>query len=96
MPLTPYLCNIETYSTDADKDIGRSLRRSLPGSEGEHDGQVMIHLESKHFVVLDYSYAPNTEDQEYAKAHSPHRAGLAFSILCQERLCQDWCSGLFV
>jgi hypothetical protein len=43
-------------------------RQAVPGV---HDGQVMIRLKKKRFIVLDYTIVPNETDMTYAGTH-PH------------------------
>ena len=48
----------EEFAEDLDLRLGRAngniyLRK--PGVEGVHDGQVMVRLKKKRFVILDYS-----------------------------------------
>lgn len=57
------------FAPDVEQKLGRAngnmfLRR--PGVEGQHDGQVMVRLKKKRFVVLDYSIVPNDEDLKLA------------------------------
>lgn len=77
---------------DAEKNLGRangSIKQRSPGVDGRHDGQVMVRLKSKRFVVLDYSFIPTTEDSAYAKDQPhvklPNRAGRA---PCVNKACE--------
>jgi hypothetical protein len=44
---------------------GNILHR-VPGVPAVHDGQVMVRLKKKRFVILDYSVQPNAVDQQVA------------------------------
>jgi hypothetical protein len=44
---------------------GNILHR-MPDVPGIHDGQVMVRLKKKRFVILDYSIQPNAADQQVA------------------------------
>lgn len=63
----------EELAADAEANLGRAngnIYQRLPGVEGIHDGQVLIRLKKKRFVVLDYSIVPNEADLEAAKQTS--------------------------
>lgn len=49
---------------------GNTYQRKL-GVEGMHDGQIMVRLKKKRFIIIDYGYIPNANDYEIAKA-VPH------------------------
>ena len=55
----------EEFAEDLDLRLGRAngnVYRRKPGVEGVHDGQVMVRLKKKRFVILDYSIIPNDAD----------------------------------
>jgi len=37
---------------------GNTYQRKL-GVEGMHDGQIMVRLKKKRFIIIDYGYIPN-------------------------------------
>ena len=60
----------EEFAEDLDLRLGRAngniyVRR--PGVEGVHDGQVMVRLKKKRFVILDYSIVPNDVDMQVSQ-----------------------------
>lgn len=65
---------IDEFVHDAEVKLGRAngnvyIRR--PGEEGLHDGQIMVRLKKKRFIVIDYSIVPSPADIALAAA-SPH------------------------
>ncbi len=65
---------LEEFANDLEVKLGRAngniyIRR--PGVDGLHDGQIMVRLKKKRFVILDYSVIPNQADINYA-AVTPH------------------------
>jgi hypothetical protein len=57
-----------------EKRLGRAngnIYHRRPGVEGVHDGQVMVRLKKKRFIVIDYSIQPNEADFHHA-AMSPY------------------------
>jgi hypothetical protein len=65
---------LEEFAEDLDLRLGRAngnIYHRRPGVEGVHDGQVMIRLKKKRFIVVDYSIIPSEEDLQ-AAAMSPH------------------------
>lgn len=78
----------EDYASTLN-ELGRangSMRRRLPPVEGQHDGQVLVRLKKKRYVVLDYSIVPTEADIEAAKqlvhVKIPQGAGRA---VCRKR-----------
>lgn len=64
----------EDFEEDLDLRLGRAngnIYHRRPGVEGSHDGQVMVRLKKKRFIVIDYSILPCDEDLQTA-AMSPH------------------------
>lgn len=65
---------LEEFAEDLDLRLGRAngnIYKRRPGVEGIHDGQVMVRLKKKRFIVIDYSIVPNEHDLQ-AAAISPH------------------------
>jgi hypothetical protein len=65
---------LEEFAEDLDLRLGRAngnIYHRRPGVEGLHDGQVMVRLKKKRFIIIDYSIVPNDEDIQ-AAAMSPN------------------------
>ena len=61
----------EEFAEDLDLRLGRAngnIYHRKPGVEGVHDGQVMVRLKKKRFVILDYSIVPNENDIHTAQS----------------------------
>lgn len=68
------LLSPEEYREDLEVRLGRAngnVYHRRQGIEGVHDGQVMVRLKKKRFVILDYSIIPTDEDLQAAAA-DPH------------------------
>lgn len=66
----------EEYAEDLELRLGRAngnIYYRKTGVEGIHDGQVMVRLKKKRFVILDYSIIPTEEEIQLASIH-PHIA----------------------
>ena len=64
----------EEFTRDAESKLGRANGNTYqrkPGVENVHDGQIMVRLKKKRFIVLDYGYTPTSNDLDIAK-RSPH------------------------
>lgn len=64
----------EDFHEDLENRLGRAngnIYHRREGIEGIHDGQVMVRLKKKRFIVIDYSIVPNDQDLQYAAA-TPH------------------------
>jgi hypothetical protein len=60
----------EEFAEDLDIRLGRAngnIYHRKAGVEGVHDGQVMVRLKKKRFVILDYSIIPNENDVQAAQ-----------------------------
>lgn len=60
----------EEFAEDLDIRLGRAngnIYVRKPGVEGVHDGQVMVRLKKKRFVILDYSIVPNEVDMQVSQ-----------------------------
>lgn len=65
---------LEDFAEDLEKRLGRAngnIYHRRPGIEGVNDGQVMVRLKKKRFIVIDYSIQPNEADLQHASM-SPH------------------------
>jgi hypothetical protein len=68
------LISPDEFAEDLDLRLGRAngnVYHRKEGIEGVHDGQVMVRLKKKRFVLLDYGIVPN-EDDVQAAANNPH------------------------
>jgi hypothetical protein len=68
------LISPDEFADDLELRLGRAngnIYHRREGIEGTHDGQVMIRLKKKRFVVLDYGLVPSEADMQ-AAAHNPH------------------------
>mmetsp|Transcript_24209 Transcript_24209/g.57270 ORF Transcript_24209/g.57270 Transcript_24209/m.57270 type:complete len:681 (+) Transcript_24209:580-2622(+) len=65
---------LETFAEDLHMKLGRAngnIYHRTKGKDGVHDGQVMVRLKKKRFIVLDYSIKPNRSDLQ-ASSMNPH------------------------
>jgi len=65
---------MEEFAEDLELRLGRAngnIYHRRPGVEGIHDGQVMVRLKKKRFIIIDYSTVPNEADLASASV-SPH------------------------
>lgn len=56
---------MEEFAEDLDLRLGRAngnIFHRRPGVEGVHDGQVMVRLKKKRFIIIDYSFVPTEAD----------------------------------
>ncbi len=58
----------EEFRHDLEVKLGRAngnvfIRKQ--GVEGHHDGQIMVRLKKKRFIILDYSIVPTQADIDY-------------------------------
>lgn len=61
-PATTILLRPEEFAHDADSRLGRANGNTYvrkPGVENVHDGQIMVRLKKKRFIIIDYGYNPN-------------------------------------
>ncbi|KAL7466171.1 hypothetical protein ACHAXS_006460 [Conticribra weissflogii] len=73
-PTTSIILPYEEFQYDENKKLGNAngnFYQRKPGVENVHDGQIMIRLKKKRFVILDYGYVPSKEEQDMAKT-LPH------------------------
>jgi hypothetical protein len=64
----------EEFHDDLETRLGRAngnIYHRQEGIEGVHDGQVMVRLKKKRYIVIDYSIIPNEQDFHIA-ATNPH------------------------
>ena len=65
---------LEEFAEDLDMRLGRAngnIFHRRPGVDGVHDGQVMVRLKKKRFIVIDYAIEPHDEDVRAASV-APH------------------------
>jgi hypothetical protein len=71
-----FIVPIEEFSEDLDIRLGRAngnVYHRKPGKEGVHDGQIMIRLKKKRYIIIDYGIVPTKENLE-AALNNPHIA----------------------
>lgn len=59
------------FASDERDNLGRAngnVYQRVPGVAGVHDGQIMVRLKKKRFIVIDYSVVPTEEDMMEAKS----------------------------
>lgn len=64
----------EEFAQDAETKLGRANGNTYqrkPGLDDVHDGQIMVRLKKKRFIIIDYGHVPSEHDHEIAKA-VPH------------------------
>jgi hypothetical protein len=66
----------EEYVEDELRRLGKAngnhyVRKA--GVDGVHNGQIMVRLKSKRYIIIDYGYIPSLRDHELAANH-PHIA----------------------
>jgi hypothetical protein len=62
------------FADDLEHNLGRAngnCYQRRPGIPNVHDGQIMVRLKKKRFIVIDYSIVPTPIDLAYA-AVTPH------------------------
>jgi len=72
--MSQVLLSPEEFAHDLEANLGRAngnVYHRKPGVEGVHDGQIMVRLKKKRFIIIDYSIQPNEADLQ-AGAESPH------------------------
>jgi len=71
---SPGLLPLEDFAEDLEVRLGRAngnVYQRHVGVEGVHDGQVMVRLKKKRFIVIDYSIVPTASDLQ-AVSFNPH------------------------
>jgi hypothetical protein len=63
----------EEYVEDELRRLGKAngnhyVRKA--GVDGVHNGQIMVRLKSKRYIIIDYGYIPNQRDHELAAYHA--------------------------
>jgi hypothetical protein len=57
------------FAEDLENNLGRAngnCYQRRPGIPNVHDGQIMVRLKKKRFIVIDYSIVPSPGDLAYA------------------------------
>jgi len=68
------LVNVNEFLEDLDTRLGRAngnVFHRREGVEGVHDGQIMVRLKKKRWIVIDYGIVPTEQDLQTA-ALDPH------------------------
>eukprot|EP00533_Pseudo-nitzschia_delicatissima_P001168 CAMPEP_0116090470 /NCGR_PEP_ID=MMETSP0327-20121206/6993_1 /TAXON_ID=44447 /ORGANISM="Pseudo-nitzschia delicatissima, Strain B596" /LENGTH=537 /DNA_ID=CAMNT_0003581765 /DNA_START=57 /DNA_END=1670 /DNA_ORIENTATION=+ len=63
---------LEEFAEDLELRLGRAngnIYQRRTGIEGMHDGQVMVRLKKKRFIVIDYGIVPHEQDLQAAAMH---------------------------
>ena len=71
---TNVILPFEEFSVDLEHNLGRAngnCYQRRPGIPGGHDGQIMVRLKKKRFIILDYSIVPTPADIAMALV-TPH------------------------
>eukprot|EP01083_Nonionella_stella_P064440 167898_1 len=71
---TTVILPFEEFSVDLEHNLGRAngnCYQRRPGIPGGHDGQIMVRLKKKRFIVIDYSIIPTPADSAVAQV-TPH------------------------
>ena len=82
------------FAADAESRLGRAngntYQRKL-GVDNVHDGQMIVRLKKKRFIVLDYGHVPSPQDYEIANqvSHISIPAG-AGTKKCSTKDVQGW------
>lgn len=81
-PTRSVLLRPEEFAEDVNSRLGRANGNTYqrkPGVTNVHDGQIMVRLKKKRFIILDYGYTPNNYDLAMARTTPhisiPHGAG---------------------
>lgn len=64
----------DEFRRDEQRNLGRAngnVFQRLMGIEGHHDGQIMVRLKRKRFIVLDYGIEPTEDDIAFSETN-PH------------------------
>jgi hypothetical protein len=86
--------NSAEVSLEAEATLGRAngnVYYRRPGVDNVHDGQVMVRLKKKRFVLLDYSFEPtsveiNEAAQYYPNCSIPSGAGVVKCRTCNVKI----------
>ena len=81
---TSVVLPIDDFAHDLEYKLGRAngnIFHRIPGVEGLHDGQIMIRLKKKRFIIIDYSIVPNSADIAAAAA-MPHNIMVSSTLFC--------------
>jgi hypothetical protein len=66
----PLLLNPEDFIHDARQRLGRANGNTYqrrPPVENKHDGQIMVRLQRKRFIIIDYGIVPTEQDLQYVR-----------------------------
>lgn len=64
----------EEFAYDEEHNLGRANGNTYqrrPGVDNVHDGQIMVRLKKKRFIIIDYGYVPKPEDYAISDT-TPH------------------------
>jgi len=72
--MSSILVPVEEFTPDLGTNLGNAngnVYHRRQGVEGVHDGQIMVRLKKKRFIVIDYSVEPTEADIQAAQGN-PH------------------------
>jgi hypothetical protein len=65
--------------------VNGNILHRLPSVPGVHDGQLLVRLKKKRFVLLDYSIRPNDADLEQAAMHAHIKIPKSVGKVCSRK-----------
>jgi len=71
-PASQVMISPDDFAEDLELRLGRAngnVYHRKPGVDGVHDGQIMIRLKKKRFIVIDYGIIPSHEDIRMAACY---------------------------
>ncbi|KAL3781129.1 hypothetical protein HJC23_001436 [Cyclotella cryptica] len=90
-PACPLLLSPQDFAHDAEQRLGRANGNTYqrrPAVDNVHDGQIMVRLKKKRFIIIDYGIVPTPQDLMHVEAVPyvvvPEGAG---QRLCATRNC---------
>jgi len=91
VPPQSILLDPEEFAQDVEHRLGKAngnTYRRQPSVENVHDGQLMVRLKKKRFIIIDYGYVPNATDHDMIRDNPyvtiPEGAG---TKKCKEKTC---------
>ena len=91
VPPQSVLLDPAEFAQDAEHRLGKAngnIYRRQPSVENVHDGQLMVRLKKKRFIIIDYGYVPNATDHDMIRNNPyvtiPEGAG---AKKCKEKTC---------
>lgn len=72
--MSQVVLSFDQFNEDSEAHLGKAngnVYQRRPGVEGTHDGQIMVRLKKKRYIVIDYTFEPTEEDKQTA-SQSPN------------------------